>query len=166
MQDSTFDEVWKDIIGCEGLYQVSSKGRIRKLPHIITDTGKGGTKRVRHYGMKYMVLQLNPQGYWTVGLSGVKHKGTKLVSRLVAQAFIPNPNNLPCVNHKDENSKNNNVDNLEWCTRAYNNRYGTIRERHRQMMLGKKRGNHSDETKKKISQSITEWHKRRKELNE
>lgn len=47
------------------------------------------------------------------------------IHRLVAQAFIPNPDNLPCVNHKDENPNNNNVDNLEWCTQKYNCNYGT-----------------------------------------
>ena len=159
------NEVWKDVVGYEGLYQVSNIGRVRHLPHTIFDTGKGGTKRVRHYKMKMLCLQLNEQGYYTVGLyKGSKGEG-RLVSRLVAEAFIPNPNNLPCVNHKDENSKNNCVDNLEWCTRAYNNQYGTIRERHRQMMLGVKRGPHSQKTKDKISKSITEWHKKRKEEN-
>ena len=158
----SFYEVWKDVVGYEGLYQVSNEGRVKKLAHTIYDTGKGGTKRVRHYPAKILKLILNAQGYYTVGLSINKKGKTHLVSRLVAQAFIPNPDNLPCVNHKDENSQNNYVDNLEWCTRAYNNQYGTIRERHRQMMLGTKRP-HSEKTKQKISRAITEWHKKRKE---
>ena len=57
-----------------------------------------------------------------------------LVHRVVADAFIPNPNNYPCINHKDENPANNKVENLEWCTYKYNNNYGTFAERRRKTM--------------------------------
>ena len=60
-------------------------------------------------------------------INGVGHK--KTIHRLVAEAFIPNPNNYPCINHKDENKENNNANNLEWCTYKYNSNYGTCRER-------------------------------------
>ena len=155
-------QVWKDVVGYEGLYQVSSEGNVRVLPRTIVDTGKGGTKRVRHHDMKQLALSLNRQGYYTISLTKDKKQKNWLVSRLVAIAFIPNPDNLPCVNHKDENSQNNKVENLEWCTRAYNNSYGTICERRRNKMLGTKRKPHSEETKEKIRCGVYKnWEKRK-----
>ena len=112
--------------------------------------------------MKQLALSLNRQGYYTISLTKDKKQKNWLVSRLVAIAFIPNPDNLPCVNHKDENSQNNKVENLEWCTRAYNNSYGTICERRRNKMLGTKRKPHSEETKEKIRRGVYKnWEKRR-----
>ena len=75
------------------------------------------------------------KGYCLVYLYNVKGRKSFLVHRLVANAFIPNPNNLPEVNHKDENSQNNSAENLEWCSRLYNVHYGTYIERLRQRML-------------------------------
>ena len=72
---------------------------------------------------------IDTTGYRIVTLRKNNKNHTKTVHRLVAKAFIPNPNNLPCVNHKDENKQNNNVDNLEWCDYQYNNTYGTFLER-------------------------------------
>lgn len=92
------------------------------------------------------------------------------VHRLVAMAFIPNPNNLPIINHKDENPSNNNVNNLEWCTVAYNNAYGTARKRASKKMRGENSpfyGKHlSEEHKKKLSEShkgktLSEEHKKK-----
>lgn len=105
-------EIWRDIEGFEGLYQVSNKGRVRnRFGRIIAqETIKGGYLRVH---------------LWKNGLS--YHK---LVSVLVAKAFIPNPHNYPQVNHIDEFDKtNNSVENLEWCTLEYNINYGTRNER-------------------------------------
>jgi hypothetical protein len=69
--------------------------------------------------------------YLSVGLSKGRNNQKRFsVHRLVAEAFLPNPNNLPVVNHKDENKLNNNVDNLEWCTEQYNNNYGACRKKH------------------------------------
>ncbi len=95
------DEVWKDIKGFEGLYQVSTQGQVKSRRGILKP-------------------YINHKGYLKVCLSkdGVKYK--KRVNRLVAEAFIENPLNLPQVNHKDRNKNNNAVSNLEWCTAKEN----------------------------------------------
>lgn len=100
-------EIWKDIQGYEGLYQVSNLGRVKSLY-------KGGT---------ILKGSVNNRGYHIVMLyKGGKYKHL-LIHRLVAQAFISNPQKLPQVNHKDEDKFNNSVSNLEWCTNIYNNLY-------------------------------------------
>lgn len=114
----------------------------------ITDTGK-----VINAKTKKELKQREKKGYMNVSLFKKGKKINKLVHRLVAEAFIPNPDNYPQVNHKDENSKNNNVENLEWCTQKYNMNYGTLKERQRKRMIennpfkGKK---HTPETKEKM----------------
>lgn len=120
----SMEEVWKDIPGYEGYYQVSSLGRVKRLPrHKATD------KRKTHNNIRNPRVADN--GYLRVNLS--KDNVTKWYSihRLVAIIFIPNPNNLPIINHKDENKQNNRVENIEWCTYSYNNNYGTAIERQR-----------------------------------
>lgn len=108
------EEIWKDIDGCDG-YQVSNEGRVRSCFLAGNWTVKKGEWRL-------LSQHDNGHGYMRVIL-GSKH-GQKYVHRLVAKAFIPNPLNLPQVNHKDENKKNNCVENLEWCTGKYNCNYG------------------------------------------
>ena len=107
-------EIWKDIKNYEGLYQVSNFGKVKSLPRKGTQTN---TEKILKVSYTY-------NGYERVSL----HKNNKdkryLVHRLVAETFIPNPNNYPQVNHKDENKINNNVSNLEWCTPSYNINYG------------------------------------------
>lgn len=101
------EEIWKDIEGYEGLYQVSNMGRVKSVrKNIILREG---------ISRGYSVLNLSKNG----------KPLTKKVHRLVANAFIPNPDNLPQVNHKDENKANNCVENLEWCDCKYNLNYGT-----------------------------------------
>ena len=82
--------------------------------------------------------QLNKNGYYTVNLRRNVESYTCHVHRLVAIAFLPNPDNLPIVNHKDENTINPNVENLEWCTVEYNINYGTARERAKETKLKNK----------------------------
>ena len=108
------DEVWKNIKGFNGDYQVSNFGRIKTL--------KNGKE-------KLLSLSKCANGYYKCSLYKNNIQYYKKVHRLVAETFIPNPNNLYCVNHKDENKLNNCVDNLEWCTLQYNLEYGTGRQR-------------------------------------
>lgn len=131
------EEIWKDIEGYEGLYQVSDLGNVRSLKF------SGGNK------VKLLKQNTN-QGYKQVTLCKNGKMKTCKVHRLVAMAFISNPNNYKEVNHKDENPSNNDVSNLEWCTSEYNNNYGTRTKRASES----KRGKHcSEETKKKISKT-------------
>lgn len=117
-------EIWKDILGYEGLYQVSNFGRVKSL--------KFGKERILKPG-------INKYGYLHVVLSKNNKQKNFYVHRLVAEAFISNPHNYPCVNHKDENPLNNNVENLEWCTASYNSNYGTRNERMSKSKINGKR---------------------------
>lgn len=97
--------------------------------------------------------QQEKKGYMNVSLFKNGMKKDKLVHRLVAEAFIENINNYPQVNHKDEDTLNNMVENLEWCTQKYNNNYGTYRERARKRMLENnpfKGKHHTEESKQKM----------------
>lgn len=115
-------EEWKPIIGYEGLYEISNLGNVRSMERRVNVAHKGfkGTRLLKSKIMK----PYNYFGYFGVALCKNKKYKQLLIHRLVAQAFIPNPDNLPCVNHIDENKQNNCVENLEWCTYAYNDNYG------------------------------------------
>lgn len=117
-------EIWKDIEGYVGLYQVSNLGRVKSLERICWN-GQG------YYKLKERILKHHNDrlGYARVTLCKEGICIGCSINREVARAFIENKNNYPCTNHKDENPRNNHVDNLEWCTYKYNNNYGTARER-------------------------------------
>jgi hypothetical protein len=119
-------EVWKDIAGYEGLYQVSNLGRVKSLDRFVPHSTQG-----KHFCRGHlMVLHQNNAGYLTVNLCKGNRYKSHDIHRLVAIAFIPVTNiGSMEVNHKDENKQNNSVNNLEWVTRTYNNCYGTKIER-------------------------------------
>lgn len=112
-------EIWKDIKDYEGKYQVSSFGRVRSLTRKVIC--KGGQRTTKG---KILKPTISRNLYLTVDLRQHQNHKTQLVHRLVAQAFIPNPKNYTIINHKDNNSQNNIVTNLEWCTQSYNVKYG------------------------------------------
>ena len=114
-------EIWKDIEGYEGLYQVSNLGRVKSLDRVVE--GKSSSTRL-HRG-KILSPGIGSTGYYMVVLYKDGGGCSYTVHRLVSNTFIPNPHNHPYINHKDENKLNNNVDNLEWCTHQYNMNYGT-----------------------------------------
>lgn len=98
-------ETWKDVVGYEGLYQVSDLGRVRRNGRELSQSR-------------------NEHGYSRVSLCKNGKPKTLYVHRLVAEAFVPNPLGLPEINHKDENPSSNAASNLEWCTSGYNKNYG------------------------------------------
>ena len=117
-------EIWKDVVGYEGLYQVSNLGRVKSLSKFHC-TSKNYSSL--GYWSKEKILKpiIGVQGYLYVNLyKNNKSKSIK-VHKLVAEAFILNPNNYNCINHKDENKTNNRVENLEFCSFYYNLMYGT-----------------------------------------
>ena len=117
-------EEWRDIKGFEGLYQVSNLGHVKSVSRKIWN-GKGFFRSKE----KFVSQVLNHKGYLMVQLWSNKNFKTISVHRLVADAFVPNPKDLPQVNHKDEDKTNNKVSNLEWCTAKYNINYGTAKIR-------------------------------------
>jgi len=126
-------EIWKDIKGYESLYQVSNLGRVKSLARKVIKINCVSFKKERilkqqtdRYGYKKVILQRNYQ---------IK---TFSIHRLVAEAFLENPYNLPQINHKDENKENNCVLNLEYCDSKYNNNYGTRNKRVSETMKKKK----------------------------
>jgi len=106
------EEIWKDIKGYEGLYQVSNLGNVKSFHK--------EKERLLKFG-------INNKGYYVVNLYKENNATTKKVHRLVAETFIANLYNLPIINHKDENKLNNNVINLEWCDNKYNLNYGNTK---------------------------------------
>lgn len=119
------NEKWKVIEGYENRYSVSNYGRVKTNSLTYYIYGHLKTK-----GAHILKTIIRKDGYCKVNLGRSGKQKTLNLHRLVAMAFISNPNDLPCINHKDENPSNNVVDNLEWCTYEYNNNYGSFKEKH------------------------------------
>jgi hypothetical protein len=130
------EEIWKDIEGFEGVYQVSNLGRVRSLGFDRWHKGKI-LKPSFDSKMNYLFVGLHKNGKTT----------QRNIHRLVAEAFIQNPNNLPCVNHINEVKTDNRAINLEWCTVEYNSNYGNAKKN---MIDSRRKNNNQEEINKKI----------------
>lgn len=143
-------EVWRGVVTEYGdyrdLYEVSNLGNVRSLDRMCWNGNSWFLKKGR-----LLKLFKDSNGYFYVQLSKDGKTKHASVHRLVALAFIPNINNLPQVNHKDENKENNRIDNLEWCTHEYNQNYGTKNERASKKRKGTKR---SEEAKIKYRKTM------------
>lgn len=139
------EEIWKDIEGYEGSYQVSNLGRVRRLPYVSEGKTIGRKKTFkRNFNGGVLKGTVCRNGYCRVTLTKDSVNRYYHIHRLVAEVFLPNPQKLPCINHKDENKTNNFVyvnedgtideskSNIEWCTYAYNNQYNGLIERARE----------------------------------
>lgn len=134
------EEIWKDIEGFEGLYQVSNLGNVRSLNYMRTGKIKNLSPRLHKDGY-YQINNLSKNG---------SSKSFK-VHRLVAQAFLPNPNNLPCIDHINTDKTDNRVENLRWVSFHENNSNPLTRQK---MAESKKGKTLSEETKQKISDKL------------
>lgn len=125
LEAQTTNEIWRPCVGYEERYEVSNLGRVRNLPFIINDSN--GRNRRHPSKIKKQCesgKRKGAQGYLcTRMLSKDRNSNAEFVHRLVAEAFIPNPDNLPTVNHKDGNKHNNVVENLEWASFSENNQH-------------------------------------------
>ena len=115
MENKDMKEVWKPVVGYEDSYEVSNLGNVRTIDRLDSR----GWRRKGHN----CSLVKRPDNRITVSFCRGNKSRARLVHRVVAEAFIPNPNNLPFINHKDFNPSNNRVENLEWCTVSYNAKY-------------------------------------------
>ena len=123
-------EIWKDILGFEGIYQISNLGRVKSLGRYSVQKHWIDEKILNVFYKKY--------GYADVSLYLDGKRVHKYVHKLVAEAFLPNPNNLPEVDHKNRNPKDNRVENLRWCTHKGNYENQLTRKQMKIAQTGKK----------------------------
>lgn len=118
-------EEWKPIKGYEGIYEVSNLGRVKRIKESPN----------RHYG-KILKLRDNGHGYLRVGLRDSSKQQHKLIHKLIAEAFIPNPDKKPYIDHIDGDILNNRIDNLRWCSQKENCNNPVSRERYKSAKTG------------------------------
>lgn len=121
------EKLWKEIPDTDGKYLISTDGEVMAISRRV----KFGNV-FRWTKTNIRTARKKENGYLELEILGKHH----YIHRLVAEAFIPNPDNLPCINHKDENKENNSVENLEWCDYSYNANYGTRTKRAKEKQFG------------------------------
>lgn len=146
------NEIWRNISGFgeyDKFYQVSNLGKVRSLDKYVSNGN----------GVRFIKGRILKQGYCGVYPSVILSNAQKVknipIHRLVAKTFIPNLNNLPCINHKDCNPENNNVENLEWCTYKYNNEYNDRIKKSIKTRIENNNYSISEETRQKMINSHT-----------
>lgn len=149
--------VRKPVRGYEGYYVVDQFGRVFGVDRTTTvlDNGRIYEKPIAG---KQMKQSLHTKGYKTVTLTKDGKSKTIFVHRIVAEAFIENPENLPMVNHKDEDKTNNFVENLEWCTASYNRTYGRAVEKHAKKVRGRKSEKRVSVIQRSLDGEFINWH--------
>ena len=138
-KEQHFDEMWKPVVGYEGFYEISTLGRVKRLARINVDS------MGRRFPYKEKILKngISKQtGYPCINLSKNGCVKSFSIHTLIADAFIPNPNGLPCINHIDEDRSNSVLSNLERCDYSYNNSYGHANEKRRNTLRKNLEGKH------------------------
>lgn len=130
--ESIEEEIWRDISGYEGLYQVSNLGRIKHLPRVVVRSDG----RRRTFCEIISKGHLHDTGYYVINLTKNGISKRKLIHRLVAEAFLPNPNHYPVIHHIDANKTNERAENLMWCSYSFNIKHSYEFEGHRPSMKG------------------------------
>ena len=147
-KNENMKEEWKDIPNWEGKHQISNYGRVKTFNYMRT-----GKTFIREGTL------VKSKGYMKISLKDKHRKEQYYVHRLVAELFIPNPNNYPQVNHKDEDKTNNCVSNLEYCDARYNSNYGTRNERISKAQTGEKHWNYGKHSSEQTKNKMRESHK-------
>lgn len=157
------EEIWKDVVGYEGLYQVSNLGRVRSVDRTIEDKF-GRIKRKRLFKGKLLRLNLCKNGYIIAVLWRNQRTKSCYVHRLVAMAFIPNHENKPEIDHIDGDRSNNRSNNLRWCTRKENLNFPLAQKRRYDSHKGKFVGEKNPNFGKKRSFEFVENMRKRNSL--
>lgn len=152
-------EEWKDIEGYEGIYQISNKGNLRSCEREIDYLVKGKYKAKRVFPSIELKKYMNNNGYFMVDLHLNGKRDKCSVHRLVAEAFILNPNNLPCVDHINTIRDDNRVENLKWCTYEENNNNPITKEKHKGKIITAESRMKMSESQKKRFETEEPWMK-------